>query len=461
MPPTEVEAEAEAYAWTPIPKELAKRREAFANRHKSACQWTQEKKKGSADLVRPGNSKFVAGLQEYVEVVDLKDEKGDEFRKREAQKKITQVRRCAFSIETAPYSKLEATFGESFAKKLQQIRTFGATDRVRYATSRQRRELAKVWGIGSSTAKALCDEGITSVDKLRAEVRRNPSRVSRQVRKALNRHEDLLERMPRDEAAVIAETAIRGVVEARARQKKVTSRDPRGDDVLAVAAGSFRRGKATCGDVDVLVTCKRWKADPSTKKERRRLLYDVVRLLDDSEFLTDHLTCCDDEGRPRKRYRRGEDHDDDDDPDGPASYMGICKIAEKHRRIDVKIYDYFEWPFALLYFTGNDYFNRSMRLYAKKIGYSLSDRGLRRRLPDGRKDDAAECVNRDCPDERAIFRKLGLDYKHPYERDPHADAKDVDRNKKRLREELDQRRHNNNNLAPLLPEHLPGLGFNH
>jgi DNA polymerase/3'-5' exonuclease PolX len=30
-------------------------------------------------------------------------------------------------------------------------------------------------------------------------------------------------------------------------------------------------------------------------------------------------------------------------------------------------------PFALLYFTGSDYFNRSMRWWAKKKGISLND----------------------------------------------------------------------------------------
>jgi hypothetical protein len=32
------------------------------------------------------------------------------------------------------------------------------------------------------------------------------------------------------------------------------------------------------------------------------------------------------------------------------------------------------FAFALLYFTGSDHFNRSMRLFASKKGYSLSDK---------------------------------------------------------------------------------------
>ena len=48
------------------------------------------------------------------------------------------------------------------------------------------------------------------------------------------------------------------------------------------------------------------------------------------------------------------------------SYMGICKLGDIHRRIDVKIYPKESYGFALMYFTGSDHFNRSMRLYAKK-----------------------------------------------------------------------------------------------
>ena len=59
--------------------------------------------------------------------------------------------------------------------------------------------------------------------------------------------------------------------------------------------------------------------------------------------------------------------------------MGICKLNKPnslHRRIDMKIYPSDQYGFALLYFTGSDYFNRSMRFFARKKGYSLSDHAL-------------------------------------------------------------------------------------
>lgn len=51
------------------------------------------------------------------------------------------------------------------------------------------------------------------------------------------------------------------------------------------------------------------------------------------------------------------------------SYMGVCMLeGSRHRRIDMKVYPAAEYAFALLYFTGSGYFNRSMRLFAEKKG---------------------------------------------------------------------------------------------
>ena len=58
--------------------------------------------------------------------------------------------------------------------------------------------------------------------------------------------------------------------------------------------------------------------------------------------------------------------------------MGICVFQDKlHHRIDIKYYPRDEFAFALLYFTGSDHFNRSMRLFARRKGIMLSDKGFK------------------------------------------------------------------------------------
>ena len=102
------------------------------------------------------------------------------------------------------------------------------------------------------------------------------------------------------------------------------------------------------------------------------------------------------------------------DKDTCSMYMGVFHSPVhpgKKRRVDIKFYPYRERVWASLYFTGNGYFNRSMRLWARrKYGYTLSDHGLfQHSSPDVRVMDAM--------DERQVFRRLELVWKGVTERD--------------------------------------------
>ena len=99
--------------------------------------------------------------------------------------------------------------------------------------------------------------------------------------------------------------------------------------------------------------------------------------------------------------------------------MGVARVREGQplRRIDIKVYPVEEFAYALLYFTGSDHFNRSMRHYAKARGYSLSDHGIVHATKvDGhhvvrgtRNLFPAKC-------EADIFAALGLDFVEPHAR---------------------------------------------
>ena len=80
--------------------------------------------------------------------------------------------------------------------------------------------------------------------------------------------------------------------------------------------------------------------------------------------------------------------------------------------MDIKVYRPEEYPFALLYFTGSGYFNRSMRWWAQtKFGLSLNDKGLARCA--GNPDAKVEGHFRE---ERDIFEHLKLAYVAPEDR---------------------------------------------
>lgn len=72
----------------------------------------------------------------------------------------------------------------------------------------------------------------------------------------------------------------------------------------------------------------------------------------------------------------------------------------------------------MLYFTGSDYFNRSMRLYAKKLGYTLSDHGIAPASNlKGTKGMVSGSNTFPAETENDVFRILGIDFKPPSDRE--------------------------------------------
>lgn len=136
--------------------------------------------------------------------------------------------------------------------------------------------------------------------------------------------------------------------------------DPR---VVMHAAGSYRRGSADSGDVDVLVS----HPDEECAQD---LLAWLLEVLQSEDYIDAMLSRSEESTIPEQA----------DDPPGPWCHT-CCLIARlpdahaladlprplRRRRVDIKVYPWQCLPFALLYFTGSEHFNRSMRFYAKQV----------------------------------------------------------------------------------------------
>ena len=99
--------------------------------------------------------------------------------------------------------------------------------------------------------------------------------------------------------------------------------------------------------------------------------------------------------------------------------MGVCKVDKpdsKARRIDIKVYPKDQYGYAILYFTGSDLFNRSMRLFAENKGLTLSDHGMFDFSLNG-KTKVTHGAGVPCQTEEEVFKALGLPYKMPHERE--------------------------------------------
>ncbi|XP_077981265.1 DNA polymerase lambda-like isoform X2 [Glandiceps talaboti] len=183
----------------------------------------------------------------------------------------------------------------------------------------------KIWGVGPTIAQEWYQRGFRTLEDAREK-----AKLTKQQKIGMKYFDDLLDRMSREEAAEIEKIV----------KDMALSINP---GLIAMACGSYRRGKPTCGDVDVLVT----HPDGKSHKGIFQKLLDGLRAMG---FLTDDLVSSEDAGEQKK-------------------YLGVCKLPgenRRHRRLDIIVVPYHEYPCAIMYFTGSSHFNRSMRALAGK-----------------------------------------------------------------------------------------------
>lgn len=157
--------------------------------------------------------------------------------------------------------------------------------------------------------------------------------------------------------------------------------------------GSYRRGAADSGDVDFIVT----KPDCSIEVLRSIILNTIIPQLFKNGYLKVGLATTDKE-------------------DG-SKWHGAAALPGETvwRRIDFLLVPWEELGAALIYFTGNDIFNRSMRLLASKKGMRLNQRGLWKdviRGPNRQRVTQGTLV--ESRDERKIFEVLGVPWRPPH-----------------------------------------------
>lgn len=159
-----------------------------------------------------------------------------------------------------------------------------------------------------------------------------------------------------------------------------------------ITTGSYRRESKTCGDVDVLIT------HPDGKSHVNALNAIVTKLLTETDFITYELAS----------------HEKPTSSTYPIYYC-ICKLGPNriHRRLDILVVPFVSYGAALLQFTGNTYFNRSMKTWAKKHGMKLNMNGLYERIDDETDGDLIASRT-----EEEIFDALGIPYQEPVDRCP-------------------------------------------
>lgn len=343
------------------------------------------------------NARTIAVLQQ---MLGYYEQTNDHWRLRAYRNAINTLSRATTLITTAEEAEELPWFGKRLAQKLEEIVNTNTLQRLEYAlldpTSKTLSLFLGIYGVGKATADKWMAQGFRTLEDLTQHADLNANQKI-----GIDHYEDLNSRIPRAEVTQLGELV-------RAEAARIDGA------VKLLIGGSYRRGADSSGDVDFILT----KPGTTSSDDLVPFLERLVGHLTETGFLTAELAS----------HNFGRD-------DGGSKWHGCCALPPPDnnlgsdgsssssyrpvwRRIDFLLVPETEYGAALIYFTGNDIFNRSIRLLASKKGMRLNQRGLYKDVLRGtygrQKLSTGEFI--EGQDERKIFEILGVKWREPEER---------------------------------------------
>jgi len=306
--------------------------------------------------------------QDFVKVLselgDIMMRQGEPFRARAYIQAAESIMTYPNPITDPNQLKGVKGIGSTILSKLNEFVETGTLKALERERNNPITKLTTVYGIGPKKAKELVAQGITTVD----ELKKRKELLTGNMLLGIKYYDDIQEKIPRAEIDEYKEV-LTGVF------NKVT---PPGSTFEIV--GSYRRGAAASGDIDIIIT---------NDKNNKAAFNDFLDALVKDGTVIELLTR------------------------GKTKSLTIARLpGKKARRVDFLYAPPSEYAFAILYFTGSKIFNTVQRQRALDLGYTLSEHGLHK-MVQGKKGAAVEG---DFPDEKSIFKFLGMKYKKPNER---------------------------------------------
>ncbi|KAH8831214.1 hypothetical protein DL96DRAFT_814297 [Flagelloscypha sp. PMI_526] len=352
-----------------------------------ASSWTVDQKP-TGTTTKCANHDIIEKLEILMKLHESKPTQDDKWRAYSYSKAIRALK--AYPTRIASLKEAQAIYGigEKTGKKIMEIIETGDLRRIAHETTEDvlvTRIFTGIYGVGSATAYQWYMQGYRTLE----DVQKHKKRIglSRAQEIGLANYDDINTRMPREEAGELFELI-----------KPVALRFDNRLDVQIM--GSYRRGKSTCGDIDIMIT-----RDTSDGRTHAGALRYLLKALHDKGIITDDLAT--------------PDNSDDEE----CIYRGLCRLPHREgsrkRRIDFLCIPWISRGAALIYYTGDDIFNRAMRWKANKMGYSLNQRGLWTdvvRDPRNRQKKLSQGTILASSTEEEIFKILEVPWQEPYER---------------------------------------------
>ncbi|KAL2253549.1 UNVERIFIED_CONTAM: DNA polymerase lambda [Sesamum indicum] len=320
----------------------------------------------------------------FGKLIDIYRALGDDRRSFSYYKAIPVIEKLPFKIESADQVKHLPGIGKSLQDHIQEIANTGKLSKLEHFEKDEKVRtislFGEVWGIGPATASKLYDKGHRTLDDLK-----NEESLTNSQRLGLKYFDDIKTRIPRHE-----------VQEMESLLQKVGEEILPG--VVIICGGSYRRGKASCGDMDIVIT-------HPDGKSHTGFLPKFVKHLKDKNFLREDLVYS--------------IHSEEGTDSGVDTYFGLCTYPgrELRHRIDFKVYPRDIYAFGLIAWTGNDVLNRRLRLLAESKGFRLDDTGL---FPathgSGGKRGSKGSASLKFGTEKEVFDFLGFPWLEPNQR---------------------------------------------
>ena len=308
------------------------------------------------------NEEFIGIL---AELENYMSKKGEFMRSRAYQKAQEAIMTYPENITDVDQISSLRGIGKTITAKLNEYIKTGKVEALEKEKRNPIHVFTSIYGVGPKKAQQLIKDGIDSIAELR---KRQDSVLTETQRMGLKYYEDINKCIPRSE-----------VKDYEKEFAKIFDKikDP---DANFQIVGSYRRGNANSGDIDIIITDK--QNNPSILKK-------FVEELVKAKIIIYKLT------------------------DGKSKILVIAQLPGKPaRRVDFLFSPPKEFAFAILYFTGSKIFNTMMRQRALDLGYSLNEHGFYNML-DGKKGAKIDMTFNT---EKDIFDFLNMEFKEPTQR---------------------------------------------
>lgn len=325
------------------------------------------------------NEKFIEVLEKLSNIM-LK--KGEAFRARAYQKAQEFIMSYPNNITSLSDLNGKPGIGPAVLERLEEFIVTGSLQIIEREKNNPVNVLSDVYGIGPKKAQELVEQGITTIEQLRA----NQHQLLNETQKiGLKYYEDILKRIPRQEIECY-NTLFKNIILENASYEIV---------------GSYRRRAADSGDIDVIIT-----------SESAQNFITFIDTLIKQKIIIEVLSR------------------------GSSKCLVIARITPSSiaRRVDFLYTSKEEYPFSILYFTGSKIFNTIMRNQALTMGLTMNEHGLYK-IENNRKEKG-EKVEHKFHSEQDIFKYLNIEYREPWERTDSRAFKEITEKKALIKKKL-------------------------